>query len=91
MRNNLKIAAPVTVLARTLEALERELVEATDEEILQAASDLGMDPHMKGSAAFMGLTYPVVARLSDYFDPEALRIARAPVTARLTGKDSNDK
>jgi hypothetical protein len=40
---------------RLLTALERELIEATDEEILEAASDLGMNPAMKGSAAFFGI------------------------------------
>jgi hypothetical protein len=46
---------------RLLVALERELIEATDEEILQAASDLGMNPAMKGSAAFFGVTIDVRA------------------------------
>jgi hypothetical protein len=41
---------------RLLAALERELIEATDEEVLAAASDLGMNPAMKGSAAFFGIT-----------------------------------
>ena len=40
---------------RLLAALERELIEATDQEILEAASDLGMTPAMKGSAAFFGI------------------------------------
>ena len=39
-----------------LYALEQELIGATDEEILAAASDLGMNPAMKGSAAFFGVT-----------------------------------
>lgn len=39
-----------------LDALEQELTAATDEEILAAASDLGMNPAMKGSAAFFGVT-----------------------------------
>ncbi len=41
---------------RLLAALARELAEATDEEVLQAANDLGMRPMMKGSAAFFGIT-----------------------------------
>jgi hypothetical protein len=41
---------------RLLVALERELIEATDDEILEAARDLGMNPAMKGSAAFFGVT-----------------------------------
>lgn len=41
---------------RLLAALQRELLEATDEDILAAAGDLGMNPAMKGSAAFFGVT-----------------------------------
>jgi hypothetical protein len=39
-----------------LAALEQELIAATDEEILAAAGELGMNPAMKGSAAFIGVT-----------------------------------
>lgn len=42
---------------RLLIALERELIEATDEEILEAARDLRMNPEMRGSAAFIGLLH----------------------------------
>lgn len=45
-----------------LDALEQELTEATDEEILAAASDLGMNPAMKGSAAFFGVTVDLRAK-----------------------------
>jgi hypothetical protein len=45
-----------------LAALEQELIEATDEEILAAASDLGMNPAMKGSAAFFGVTVDLRAK-----------------------------
>lgn len=48
---------------RLLAALERELIEATDEEILAAASDLGMNPAMKGSAAFFGVTLDLRAQI----------------------------
>ena len=41
---------------RLLAALEQELIAATDEEILEAARDLGMNPAMRGSAAFFGVT-----------------------------------
>jgi hypothetical protein len=41
---------------RLLIALERELVTATDDEVLEAARDLGMDPTLKGSSAFFGVT-----------------------------------
>lgn len=45
-----------------LTALERELIESTDEEILEAASDLGMNPAIKGSAAFFGVTVDLRAK-----------------------------
>lgn len=47
---------------RLLVALERELIAATDEEVLEAASDLGMNPAMKGSAAFFGVTVDLRAK-----------------------------
>ncbi|MGH8201173.1 MAG: hypothetical protein ACREVO_12570 [Steroidobacteraceae bacterium] len=47
---------------RLLAALEQELIAATDEEILEAASDLGMNPAMKGSAAFFGVTVDLRAK-----------------------------
>ncbi len=43
-------------LERLLVALEREILEETDEEILAAARELGMNPGMKGSAALAGVT-----------------------------------
>lgn len=46
-------------LESLLAALEQELIAATDEEILEAAADLGMNPAMKGSAAFFGVTIPL--------------------------------
>lgn len=45
-----------------LDALEQELTEATDEEVLAAASDLGMNPAMKGSSAFFGVTVDLRAK-----------------------------
>jgi len=53
---------PELALERILIALERDLVDATDEEILGAARELGMNPSMKGSAAFFGVTRPVRVR-----------------------------
>lgn len=41
---------------RLLAALEQELIAASDEEILEAAAEMGMNPAMKGSAAFFGVT-----------------------------------
>lgn len=74
MRTQMRRVFPETTLERVLAALERELVEATDEEILEAAHELGMKPEMKGSAAFLGLRYPSVARRAEeFFGPGVMR------------------
>lgn len=61
---------------RVLEALARELIDATDTELLEAATDLGMDPTMRGSAAFIGLKYPAIPRKSDFFELPATHALR---------------
>ena len=66
-------AAPAWVLTRMLEALESELIEASDEEVLEAARALGMNPGMRGSAAFAGLKYFAKPQLSDFFEFELCR------------------
>jgi hypothetical protein len=48
-------ARPDIRLDRILTALGIEVAEATDEEVLAAAAELGMKPMMKGTAAFFGL------------------------------------
>ena len=56
---------PDSALERLLLALEDELLQATDAEVLAAAHELGMNPAMKGSAAFFGVTLlvrPMIAR-----------------------------
>ncbi len=58
----LRTLRPVRTLERILAALERELLEATDEEILEAAKELGMNPSMKGSAAFIGIKHGYAMR-----------------------------
>jgi hypothetical protein len=70
MRTKLKKvpASPEARLTRVLEALERELIDASDEEILAAATDLGMNPKMKGSSVFAGLKYPTRPQLADFFE-----------------------
>jgi hypothetical protein len=73
MRTKVKVNSPETVLSRLLEALGQELIDASDEEILEAAKDLGMDPQMRESAAFAGLRYPARPQLSDFFELEACR------------------
>jgi len=60
--------SPEAKLTRVLEALEQELIDASDEEILAAAMELGMNPKMKGSALFAGLKYPARPQLADFFD-----------------------
>jgi hypothetical protein len=52
--------------------LERELIEASDEDILEAARDLGMNPMMKGSAAFLGLR---LLSFAEFFENHALKQA----------------
>jgi len=77
MRKQPALSSPEAALSRVLDALEQELIDASNEEILQVAKDLGMNPMMKGSAAFMGLKYPGTARFSDFFDLEELQQIRA--------------
>ena len=46
---------PDVGLERLIHGLEQELLEAADEEFTSGAHDLGMNPEMKGSAAFWGV------------------------------------
>jgi len=48
---------PELGLERLLAALERDLLDAADQEILEGAKELGMDPTQKGSAALFGVTF----------------------------------
>ena len=73
MRTKVKVALPEVALTQILDALGQELIDASDEEIMEAAKDLGMDPNMKGSAAFLGLTFPTRVNVSDVFDLEAIK------------------
>ena len=47
---------PERELERVLLAFEHEVIDASNEEILAAARELGMNPAMKGSSAFFGVT-----------------------------------
>ncbi|HET7924246.1 MAG TPA: hypothetical protein VFL30_05070 [Rhodanobacteraceae bacterium] len=69
-------------LDRILAALEAEIVQAGDDEIVEAARDLGMNLAMRGSAAFIGLKYPSGADLRAFFEPsfESARVAHRPVS-----------
>lgn len=52
----MKTTRPEMGLERLLVALERELLEISDEEIMAAAHELGVRPGMKGSIALFGVT-----------------------------------
>lgn len=60
-------------LQRLLVALESELLQASDEEVRQAASDLGIKPDMKGSIAWVGTLFPGKVRPDEVFDLDAMR------------------
>jgi hypothetical protein len=79
---------PEVALNRVLAGLERELVEASDAEIELAAQDLGMNVKMKGSAAFIGLTYTFPKRFEDIFDVEMKQRSFLPKGQR---KDRDDE
>jgi hypothetical protein len=70
---------PDVGLERLIHGLELELLEAADEEFLAGARDLGMNPEMKGSAAFVG-----VKDLS----PQLVLALRLAYQARREGEDA---
>jgi hypothetical protein len=82
MRNKVKATSPEAELTRILEALEQEIIDASDEDVIGAAADLGMDPSMRGSAAFAGLKFPAKPQLSDFFEfaiCENAQVAAPPI------------
>jgi hypothetical protein len=89
MRTKLTQSTPAAALGRILDQLDRELIEASDEDILEAARDLGMNPMMKGSAAFLGLQF---FSFAEFFDSDALqgllqeRAAQKAAAPQLTSK-----
>lgn len=58
-------------LERLLAALAMDLAEASDDEITQAAKDLGMNVGMKGSAAFLGV-HGLPRHIGDFFEVEGV-------------------
>jgi hypothetical protein len=76
MHAKLKRATAAAKLERLIDALAEDLAETTDEEVLQACADLGMDPQMRGSAAFLGLKGPSVS-WRDFFDAQELEELKA--------------
>lgn len=94
MRTEVKVRFPEQRLERVLEALERELLEVTDAEILRAAHDLGMKPEMKGSAAFLGLRYAAARpQFADFFGSGEWReaLGQLATTHRLTKSPSGKR
>jgi len=75
---------PVRGLERLLLALERDVIDVGDEEIMAAARELGMNPAMKGSAAFFGVT--IVTRF-EVFPRKTTRRKRPVVARRRQPKD----
>jgi hypothetical protein len=91
MRTKLTLTTPAAALGRILDQLDRELIDATDEDILEAARDLGMNPLMKGSAAFLGLQF---FSLAEFFEGSGTsgtqaQLAAAPVR-EIERKDPAD-
>jgi hypothetical protein len=70
----MKTTRPELGLERLLAALERDLLDATDGEILAVANELGLKPGMKGSIALCGVTF--AARLKNQ-DPASRRQTKA--------------
>lgn len=68
MRTKVIRNSPETVLVRVLDALAQELIEAPDEELLEAARTLGMDLAQPASAAWAGITYFARPRADEFFD-----------------------
>ena len=69
---------PDVGLERLIHGLEQELLAAPDEEFVAGARDLGMNPEMKGSAAFIG-----VKNMS----PQILDALRRASAERLGGEE----
>lgn len=79
MRTKVKRTSPEKALMRVLDAMAGEAIESSDEEVLEAATDLRMDPTRRDSAAYAGLTFFARPQLSDFFDIEVPQRLSAPV------------
>jgi hypothetical protein len=68
-------------LLRTLDALEQELLDASDEEVLAAVAELQLNPDMKGSIALAGVTQlvPQAAQRSGHPATKPARRGRSVV------------
>jgi hypothetical protein len=67
---------PAHAFSYLVSALEQELLLASDEEIMAAATQLGMNPTMQGSAAYAGLKYPTQMHLADFYGAAAHHLMR---------------
>jgi hypothetical protein len=88
MHTKVKRAAAVPTLDRLLDALADDLAEASEEEVLQACTDLRMDPRMRGSAAFIGLKGVSARLLQDFFDVDSIEALQQIVSARLPAAET---
>jgi hypothetical protein len=73
MRTKVKRSSPEVTLARIIDALAREAMEATDEELAEAAKGLRMDLNSHQSVAFAGVMHFAQPKISDFFDLEVPR------------------
>lgn len=87
MPAKIKAISPELKLTRILRSLEQELIDASDEDLMQAARDLGMNPKMKGSAAFLGVRYPDKMRMADFFEHS---VTSTQIAKRTPGKEPRD-
>jgi hypothetical protein len=78
MRTKIKRIAPDAALLRIMDALAQDAIEASDEEVTQAAAELRMDLNSRESAAFSGLSYFAKPQLSEFFSDLASNSLRAP-------------
>ena len=88
MRTKLTVTEPQAALDRLLDALAHELIDVPDDEILAAAKELGMNPMMKGSAAFLGLRvapFADLAEWAEYFQSENFRTSLAALSLKGAG------
>jgi hypothetical protein len=81
----MKTTRPEDGLERLLAVLERDMLDAADDEILAAARELGMKPAMRGSAAFVGVT--ILARARTRLKSSAER-KHAPLARRRPKGDA---
>jgi len=63
---------------RLLDALVHEVIQASDKELTEVATDLRMDLNTKESGAFAGLTYFARPQLSDFIDIEVPKRLGSP-------------